>query len=214
MKYAAMNINFDSLGEAYGFPEGWRDPSFHEVADRLLDIADRYGFKYSIYIIAKDLDGPYLLSSRDPTWLKRKPMITLDLVVLAAVFAVTTKERAGLFGSYVIGARTKENTFEDVGDVAGVDRVRDAEIQTEIMREGLITGRRIERQSASGVRPGLELKPHLVITVRFEGITRDYQTQVLSLRDPKLVHIRSDKTPLEASTVDDIEEIFLRQRVG
>ncbi|MCA9672892.1 MAG: hypothetical protein KC503_45185 [Myxococcales bacterium] len=165
-------------------------------------------------IIAKDLDGPYLLSSRDPTWLKRKPMITLDLVVLAAVFAVTTKERAGLFGSYVIGARTKENTFEDVGDVAGVDRVRDAEIQTEIMREGLITGRRIERQSASGVRPGLELKPHLVITVRFEGITRDYQTQVLSLRDPKLVHIRSDKTPLEASTVDDIEEIFLRQRVG
>jgi len=56
VKYAAININFDSLGEAYGFPEGWRDPSFHEVADRLLDIADRYGFKYSIYLIAKDLE--------------------------------------------------------------------------------------------------------------------------------------------------------------
>ena len=51
-----MNINFDSLGEAYGFPEGYRDPSFFEVADRLIEIADRYGFKYSIYLIAKDLE--------------------------------------------------------------------------------------------------------------------------------------------------------------
>lgn len=58
MKYAAMNINFDSLGEAYGFPAGYRDPSFFEVADRLLEIADRYRFKYSIYIIAKDLEQP------------------------------------------------------------------------------------------------------------------------------------------------------------
>ena len=58
MKYAAMNINFDSLGEAYGFPEGYRDPSFFEVADRLMEIADRYDFKYSIYIIAKDLEKP------------------------------------------------------------------------------------------------------------------------------------------------------------
>ncbi len=58
MKYAAININFDSLGEAYGFPTDYRDPSFHEVADRLLEIADRYGFKYSIYIIAKDLERP------------------------------------------------------------------------------------------------------------------------------------------------------------
>lgn len=57
-KYAAININFDSLGEAYGFPNDYRDPSFHEVADRLFDIADRYGFKYSIYIIAKDLERP------------------------------------------------------------------------------------------------------------------------------------------------------------
>lgn len=57
-KYAAININFDSLGEAYGFPTDYRDPSFHEVADRLLEIADRYGFKFSIYIIAKDLERP------------------------------------------------------------------------------------------------------------------------------------------------------------
>ncbi len=165
-------------------------------------------------IIAKDLNGSYLLGARDPSWLKRKPEVTLDLVLLGAVLAVTTKESAGRFGSYVIGARTADGSFQDAGDVAGLDRVRDAEIQAEILRDGLITGRRIERPSASGVRPGFELRPDIVVTVRFEGVVRDIRTGQLSLRDPKLVAIRSDKPPSEADSVAAIEQLFLRQRVG
>ncbi len=165
-------------------------------------------------LIAKAPAGRYLLSSRDPSWLKRKPEITLDLVLLGAVFAVTEKKTAGAFGSYVIGARTPDGGFEDVGDVAGVDVQRDAQIQAEIMREGLITGQRIERQSASGVRPGMDLRPHIVVTVRFEGIVKDSLTGDLKLRDPKLVHIRSDKPAGEADSVKGIEEIWIRQRMG
>ena len=165
-------------------------------------------------IITKDLNGQYLLARRDPAWMKRKPVITLDLVLLGAVYAVTTKEKAGLFGSYVIGAKTSDGTLVPVGDVAGIDRVRDAEIQGEIMREGLITGNRIERDSSSGVRPGIELKPHIVVTVKFEGIVRDMTTKQLSLRDPKLVVIRADKTPFEADSQEAIEEIYLKQRFG
>jgi DNA ligase 1 len=165
-------------------------------------------------IITKELDGPYLLAQRDPGWRKRKPEETLDLVLLAGVLAVTTKEHAGVFGSYAIGARRPDGTFEDVGDVAGVDRVRDAEIQQEILREGLLTGRRIERLSSSGTRPGLELLPHIVVTVRCEGIARDFSTDRLSLRDPKLVTIRSDKSPGEADSVQSLQEMYLRQRVG
>lgn len=166
-------------------------------------------------VITKDLQGTYKLATRDKAWAKRKPEITLDLVLLAGVFAVTSKERAGMFGSYVIGARVGDGAFEDVGDVAGIDRVRDAEIQQEIMREGLLTGARIERPSASGVRPGVEFRPYIVVTVKFEGITRE-QTEGgrLRLRDPKLVMIRSDKSPYDADKVEALEEIFLRQRVG
>jgi DNA ligase-1 len=165
-------------------------------------------------IITKDLSRPYMLATRDPSWRKRKPQITLDLVLLGGVFAVTSKEKAGLFGSYVIGARREDGSFEDVGDVAGVDRVRDAQIQSEIMREGLLTGRRIERPSSSGVRPGVELVPNIVVTVKFEGITRDNTTGRLGLRDPKLAMIRTDKSALEADSVDAIQEIFLKQRMG
>lgn len=175
-----------------------------------------YHFRAQGYegVIAKDLTGTYRLAERDPTWLKRKPEITLDLVLLAAVFAVTSKENVGLFGSYAIGAKKPDGSFEDVGDVAGIDRVRDAELQAEIVRDGLATGRRIERKSASGVRAGLELVPHIVVTVRFEGIARDVETGRLALRGPKLVAIRADKTAEEADTTVAIEELYLRQRVG
>ena len=165
-------------------------------------------------IITKDLDTPYRLASRDPSWTKRKPEITLDLVLLGATYAVTTKQTAGVFGSYVIGARHTDGTFEFVGDVAGVDRVRDEQIRQEIMREGLLTGRRIERPSSSGTRPGVELKPQIVVTVKFEGIVRDQVTRRLSLRDPKLAMIRSDKSAHEADLFDSLEELFIRQRVG
>lgn len=117
-----------------------------------------------------------------------------------------------MFGSYVIGARKEDGSFEDVGDVAGLDLERDRFIQQEIVREGLITGRRIERQSASGVRPGLELRPDIVVTVKFEGITRDNVTRRLSLRDPKIVHIRSDKAAHEADTARMLEELSVRER--
>lgn len=163
-------------------------------------------------IIAKDLGGTYRIATRDPSWVKRKPLITLDLVLLGGVMAVTTKERTGMFGSYVIGARREDGSFEDVGDVAGVDIERDRTIQAEIAREGLITGRRIERPSASGVRPGLELRPHLVVTVKFEGITRDATTKRLSLRDPKIAQLRTDKGAYEADTTQMIEALSVRER--
>jgi DNA ligase-1 len=187
-----------------------------QLAESKDDVSRLYNhFRHGGYegVIAKDLDGPYLLSTRDPSWVKRKPEMTLDLVLLQGVLAVTTKERTGMFGSFAIGARAPDGSFVDVGDVAGVDREREQEIVGEIMREGLITGRRTERPSASGVRPGLELRPSIVVTVKFDGITKDLVTKRLALRDPKIAHLRNDKVAAEADTVQAIEEIALRERV-
>jgi DNA ligase-1 len=160
-------------------------------------------------IIAKDWNGHYHLAARDPAWVKRKPEITLDLVLLGGVYSVTSKETAGLFGSYVIGARNAEGGFDDVGDVAGVDKARDLQIQSEIMRLGLLTGKRIERPSSSGVRPGLELRPAIVVTVKFEGVVRDRVTGKYSLRDPKIAVIRSDKSAHEADDTVGIQKVYL-----
>lgn len=58
LKYAVIDLNFDSLGYSYGFPLTYKDPSFFEVADRFFNISDDYKFKYSIYVIGKDLIKP------------------------------------------------------------------------------------------------------------------------------------------------------------
>jgi DNA ligase-1 len=165
-------------------------------------------------IITKDLSAPYLLSMRDPRWKKRKPEVTLDLAIVGATYAVTTKEQAGMFGSYVIAARTSSGGWQTVGDVAGVDRLRDAEIQHEIVRSGLMTGARIERPSSSGVRPGIELRPSIVVTIKFEGIARDQVTGALSLRDPKIAVIRSDKPVTEADTIDALQGLHYAERLS
>ncbi len=164
-------------------------------------------------LITKDPEGAYRLAGRDPEWRKRKPEVTLDLALLGAIFAVTQKERVGLFGSYVLGARTPEGAFVDVGDVAGLDRARDAQIQADIAREGLLTGRRIERQGVAGVATGLDLRPHIVVTVRFEGLVAPSEEGGLPhLRDPKIVAIRADKPVGECDTTRDLEDLMTRQR--
>jgi peptidoglycan/xylan/chitin deacetylase (PgdA/CDA1 family) len=56
-KPISLNINFDSLNENAGFPRGYKDKSFFEVFDRFLKLADEFNFKYSIYIIGKDLEN-------------------------------------------------------------------------------------------------------------------------------------------------------------
>ena len=61
MKYASLNINFDSIREClklsgYGLNSNMRDIAFFDVMDRFLEISDEYGFKFSIFVIGKDLE--------------------------------------------------------------------------------------------------------------------------------------------------------------
>jgi len=54
----SINLNFDSLSEAFGFPSNFRDPSFFEGVDRFFAILDAHGVKSSIYVIGRDLENP------------------------------------------------------------------------------------------------------------------------------------------------------------
>lgn len=61
MKYASLNMNFDSIREClklsgYGLNSNMRDIAFFDVMDRFLEISDEYGFKFSIFVIGKDLE--------------------------------------------------------------------------------------------------------------------------------------------------------------
>ena len=179
-----------------------------QIADSADDVNRLYRhFRSQGYegVITKLLDAPYLLGGRDPNWRKRKPEVTLDVVLLGATYSASERHQ-GAFGSYVLGALREDGGFEDIGDVDGVDRDKDRRIQQLIMRDGLITGNSIERKLTEGSRIGMELRPGIVVTVVFQDVMRESEG-VLQLRHPRIKVIRSDKTPEEVDTVATIEQL-------
>jgi ATP-dependent DNA ligase len=67
------------------------------------------------------------------------------------------------------------------------------------------------------VRPGLDLRPALVVTIKCEGIVKDMQKAggfALSLRDPKIVSLRPEKGAAEADTTMRLEEMYRKERLG
>jgi peptidoglycan/xylan/chitin deacetylase (PgdA/CDA1 family) len=57
-KISNININFDSLGWALQTNNDFEDPTFFLVADRFMELADKHDFKYTIFVIGKDLENP------------------------------------------------------------------------------------------------------------------------------------------------------------
>jgi DNA ligase-1 len=162
--------------------------------------------------VAKVPDSPYHLGRRDRAWLKMKPEITLDLALIGAFFSMGSGGARG-FGSYLLGARGEGGEMVEVGEVAGVDREGTIAIASAIAANGLLTGRRIERPGATGSKIGAALTPAIVVSVRFEGVVRDVDGR-LSLRDPKIVSLRPDKSAAECDPARAIEEIQVRSRLG
>lgn len=57
-KKTCFSIHFDSLGWHCGVePTRSRDRTFFQVADRFLDLAERYGLRYTIFVIGRDLEN-------------------------------------------------------------------------------------------------------------------------------------------------------------
>ncbi|NMB79861.1 MAG: polysaccharide deacetylase family protein, partial [Methanomicrobiales archaeon] len=58
-RFANININFDSLGWALQTdPKESDDPTFFDIAERFLSLADKYDFRYTIFVIGRDLENP------------------------------------------------------------------------------------------------------------------------------------------------------------
>jgi hypothetical protein len=63
----AMNINFDALYWPLKQKPPSRDPSYFSVADRFMKLAEKYNFKYTIFVIGKDLENAEI-AARVKSW--------------------------------------------------------------------------------------------------------------------------------------------------
>ncbi|WP_128377109.1 ATP-dependent DNA ligase [Streptomyces cavernae] len=144
-------------------------------------------------VVIKALDAPYSAGRRGASWLKVKPVHTLDLVVLAAEWG--HGRRTGKLSNLHLGARNADGSFAMLGKT--FKGMTDAMLawQTERLRELAVE----EKGYVVTVRP------ELVVEIAYDGLQRSTRYPAgVTLRFARVVRYREDKRPEEADTVETL----------
>ncbi|MFE7034508.1 ATP-dependent DNA ligase [Streptomyces sp. NPDC057621] len=147
-------------------------------------------------VVLKSLDAPYSAGRRGASWLKVKPVHTLDLVVLAAEWG--SGRRTGKLSNLHLGARRPDGTFAMLGKTfKGLTDVMLA-WQTERLQELAVAP-----AEESGYV--VTVRPELVVEIAYDGLQRSTRYPAgVALRFARVVRYREDKAPEEADTVDTV----------
>jgi DNA ligase-1 len=152
-------------------------------------------------VVAKALSAPYEAGRRGASWRKIKPVLTLDLVVLAVEWG--SGRRQGKLSNIHLGARDPAaggfvmlgKTFKGMTDAM-------LEWQTRRFLE-----------LADGPTDGyvVKLRPEQVVEVAFDGLqTSSRYPGGMALRFARVVRYRDDKRAAEADTIETVRAIHAR----
>ena len=145
-------------------------------------------------VVVKALDLPYQAGRRGAGWIKVKPVLTLDLVVLAVERG--SGRRRGWLSNIHLGARDPATggfvmlgkTFKGMTDAM-------LAWQTE----------RFEELAVSDDGWVVQVRPEQVVEIAFDGIQRSNRYPGgVALRFARVVRYRDDKTAAEADTIDQV----------
>jgi len=144
-------------------------------------------------VVVKGLDAPYSAGRRGASWLKVKPVHTLDLVVLAAEWG--HGRRTGKLSNLHLGARNPDGSFAMLGKT--FKGMTDAVLtwQTERLQELAV-------ESDGHV---VTVRPELVVEIAYDGLQKSTRYPAgVTLRFARVVRYREDKRPEEADTVETL----------
>ncbi|MEV1024323.1 ATP-dependent DNA ligase [Streptomyces sp. NPDC050264] len=144
-------------------------------------------------VVVKGLEAPYSAGRRGASWLKVKPVHTLDLVVLAAEWG--HGRRRGKLSNLHLGARRGDGTFAMLGKT--FKGLTDALLtwQTERLRELAV--------SEDGLV--VTVRPELVVEIAYDGLQRSTRYPAgVTLRFARVLRYREDKTAEQADTVEAV----------
>ncbi|MCC9740204.1 ATP-dependent DNA ligase [Streptomyces sp. MNU89] len=148
-------------------------------------------------VVLKALDSVYNAGRRGSSWLKVKPVHTLDLVVLAAEWG--HGRRSGKLSNLHLGARRPDGSFAMLGKTFKGLTDRLLAWQTERLLD-LATAR----------EPwGVVVRPELVVEIAFDGVQRSSRyPEGITLRFARVLRYREDKQASEADTVDAVRALY------
>jgi DNA ligase 1 len=151
-------------------------------------------------LMIKDLNSAYTPGRRGKAWLKlKKELATLDVVVTAVEWGHGKRNK--VLSDYTFAVREDEKLLNVGKAYSGLTDVEIAE-----MTEWFLA-HTIEDQ---GFRRTVE--PKVVLEVAFNNMMRSSRHESgYALRFPRILRIRTDKSPEEADTLETVREIFARQ---
>ena len=149
-------------------------------------------------VVAKSLAGTYEAGRRGASWRKVKPVLTLDLVVLAIEWG--SGRRMGKLSNIHLGAR-------DPATGGFVMLGKTFKGMTDVM---LAWQTRRFLELAVGPTDGyvVKVRPEQVVEIAFDGVqTSSRYPGKMALRFARVVRYRDDKTAAEADTIDAVRAI-------
>lgn len=155
-------------------------------------------------VLVKSLGAAYDAGRRGSSWLKLKPVHTLDLVVLAVERG--NGRRQGFLSNIHLGARDpRTGGFVMLGKT--FKGMTDAMLSWQT--------KRFQELAVDDSGYVVTLRPEVVVEVAFDGVQESSQyLGGLSLRFARVKSYREDKRPEEADTIDRVREIFEQSRAA
>ncbi len=175
-------------------------------------------------IIAKDLSAPYVAGARKFAWIKLKKSYSeqladsFDLVVIGYYFGRGKRTRFGFGGLLAAIYDAKEDKFKSITKIGtGFSEAQMGEFKE------MLDKLRVEerpRNVSSLLSPDIWVKPEVVVEVVADEITKspvhtagqkkNAEGEMIgyALRFPRLIKIRNDRMPRDATTEDEVEEMY------
>jgi len=158
-------------------------------------------------LMFKSLNSPYKPGARVGYMVKFKHIMeTLDLVIVGAEWG--EGKRAKWLSSYTIACLDENGNFVEVGKVStGLKEKREEGISFEEMTKLL------KPLIISGKGKEVKVKPKIVIEVSYEEIQKSptYESG-FALRFPRVINLRPDRGPEEASTLNYVKKLYEGQK--
>ena len=158
-------------------------------------------------LMFKSLNSPYKPGARVGYMIKFKHMMeTLDLVIVGAEWG--EGKRAKWLSSYTIACLNEDGKFVEIGKAStGLKEKREEGLSFEEMTKLL------KPLTISEKGKEVKAKPKIVIEVGYDEIQKSptYESG-FALRFPRVIQIRADKGPHEASTLDYVKKLYASQK--
>ena len=148
-------------------------------------------------LMFKRLDSTYQAGKRGKSWRKwKKALATLDVVVTAVEQG--HGKRAGMLSDYTFAIRDGDRLVNIGKAYSG--------LTDEEIRE---MGARFRKITVARYGPVRAVAPEVVIEVAFDTIQKSNRHKSgFALRFPRIVRLRPDKTPDQATTLDEVRSLY------